>query len=119
MEVILENGAVELRKERVVKKWEQDFFILYSGQMPNSLDSVSYDLSIKVKEDLEFYMCYGASDRYQSNRFLNFNITLQEVDDALKKPKLRKAMGVEEIPNEVLKSPSLLNALYDLFYFLL
>lgn len=26
-------------------------------------------------------------------------------------------MGVEEIPNEVLKSPSLLNVLYDLFYF--
>lgn len=70
-------------------------------------------LSVKVKENLELIM----GDNSQSNIYLNFDITLEEVSDALNKAKLRKAMGVEEIPNEVLKSSHLRHMLLGLFKF--
>jgi len=54
MEVVMENGAVELRKERVVKKWELDFSTLYSGLTNiEDFDLAFSVLSVQVKENLE------------------------------------------------------------------
>lgn len=52
-----------------------------------------------------------------SNMTLNHEIFLEEVQCSKNKAKLKKASGVEDVPNEVLKSRSLLKVLFCLFKF--
>lgn len=107
MEAVLSNNTLETRKEFVLKKWEQDFADLFSGNhIPANFDEEKDDLERRINQ-------YG----YSSNIFLNSDITQEEVRTAIDQAKLKKAVGVEEIPNEVLKSPSLLNVLFCLFKF--
>ena len=95
----------------VHKKWEQDFADLFSG------DQISSNFpreACALIDELERNM---VQDEYSSNIMLNSDISLEEVRAAIHKSKVRKAVGVEEIPNEVLKSLSLLNVLFCLFQF--
>ena len=55
--------------------------------------------------------------KHPPNLFLNYDITLEEVRAAVNKSKPGKSVGVEEIPNEALKAPSLLNVPLSLFGF--
>lgn len=50
-----------------------------------------------------------------SDHILNDNMTLEEVQKAVDKAKLYKAVGVDEIPNKDLKAPSMLRTLHGLF----
>ena len=52
---------------------------------------------------------------YESDNYLNVPLTLREVRDAVQKSKMRKAMGVDNIPNEVLKNDNTFTVLCDLF----
>lgn len=45
---------------------------------------------------------------YSPNTFLNHDITVKEVKRAVDNAKLKKATGIEGIPNEALKSPHFL-----------
>lgn len=110
MEVVLSTNSLEIRKEFVLKKWEQDFADLFSGNhIPANFDDNFLREACELKDDLERHMNqYG----YSSNIFLNSDITLEEVRTAIDQAKLKKAVGVEEIPYEVLKSPSLLNVFF-------
>lgn len=105
---VMKNVAVEWRK----KQREHDFSYLYLGLWnTKDFDTAFSVFSIQVKENIESIMGVDS----QSNMYLNFDITLEEVSDALNKAKLRKAMVVEEIPNEVFKSPYLRHMLFVLF----
>lgn len=46
---------------------------------------------------------------------LNGDITLEEVQRVIDGVKLNKAAGVDDLPNEVLKTPNMLNNLCCLF----
>lgn len=47
------------------------------------------------------------------NQVLNAKLTLEEVKKVIAGAKVNKATGIEDLPNEVLKSPELLNTLYS------
>uniref|UniRef100_A0A3Q3E968 Reverse transcriptase domain-containing protein n=1 Tax=Labrus bergylta TaxID=56723 RepID=A0A3Q3E968_9LABR len=107
VEVVLSNDVLECRKEFVIKKWKTDFADLFSGSnIPPIFEDAFLEYACKLKDDLERNM---GGENYSPNLFLNYDITLEEVKTAINKSKLKKAVGVEEIPNEVLKSPPLLN----------
>ena len=106
-EVIINDDLVETRKEFVLKKWEQDFADLFSGnQISSNFDDDFLREACVLKNEMERNM---VQDEF--NIILNSDISLEEVRAVIHKSKVKKAVGVEEIPNEVLKSLSLLNVL--------
>lgn len=64
MEVVLEYGVVERRKEQVIKKQELDFSNLYSGlNNTDDFDPAYNVLSVQVKDNLEVVMGRGEQKR--------------------------------------------------------
>ncbi len=57
------------------------------------------------------------SDDYIDNSYLNENILFAEISRAVNRLKSGKAVGCDGIPNEVLRSPSLNQALHKLYTF--
>lgn len=113
MEIILDNGETENKKEVVLGRWEKGFGDLFSGShIPPGFDDTFLKEACAIKCSREIAMNHPV---YCSNEFLNHDISLDEVKLTISKAKLNKAMGIEGIPNEALKSPHLLNTLYHLF----
>lgn len=52
---------------------------------------------------------------YSPNYMLNSDITLEEAQRVVDKVQIKKAEGVDDLPNEALKTPNMLNILCRLF----
>ena len=111
MEVRLENGECSSELEVVLKKWGEDFANLYSG-CSSSFDEAFLKEIVELKGVMETQM---NSDLINRNFFLNTTLSREEVQNAIDRCKMKKATGIDEISNEVLKSPRLLNVLFQLF----
>ena len=111
MEIRLENGECSSDLDVVLKKWGEDFANLYSG-CSHTFDEAFLKEIVELKEVMETQM---NSDSFNSNFFLNATLSREEVQDAIDKCKMKKATGIDEISNEVLKSPRLFNVLFQLF----
>lgn len=71
MEVVLSNDTLETRKQFVLKKWEQDFADLFSGNhIPSNFDDIFRE-ACDLKDELERNI---NQDGYSSNVFLNYDI---------------------------------------------
>ncbi len=110
-EVYDDNGEINCTKEFVINKWKNDFSQLY-----NNNDDV-YDNNfrteiINAKSHLERGML---DPLYTSNETLNRPIELEEVKKAVGRAKNRKAMGTDNVPNEVLKNKTVIGALHAFF----
>ena len=113
MEVMLENGSSVFAIDCVLKKWETDFGSLFSG----SDCSVEWD-NCFLAEKVNFINTVEAKmrqDSYFGNQLLNVCITEREVKSAIGRLKLRKATGVDNLSNELLKLPCLFQILSNLF----
>ncbi len=54
-------------------------------------------------------------DSHPSNQFLNSSISEDEVKRAIGRLKVRKATGMDDLPNEILKIPCLFEMLHNPF----
>ncbi len=112
MEVLLENGGSSFESGQILKKWEKDYSNLYAYSSSTLFDDNFLEETCKVKLEMET----GMNTIYHQNDILNSEITLDEVLKVLDKAKENKAVGIEDLPNEVLTNPNLCNALYCLCY---
>ncbi|KAL7374830.1 hypothetical protein ABVT39_007749 [Epinephelus coioides] len=114
LEIVMENGESSFEIEQVLKKWENDYSSLYACSNDVLFNDQFLKETCKLKHDLERRMC-NSHTVYHHSDMLNNEITLMEVQDAIDRAKVKKAVGVEELSNEVLKSPNLLTVLHPLF----
>lgn len=113
MEVLLESGESAFQPEQIVEKWESDYRNLYACSSSTLFDDQFFDETCKIKINLENSLM---NRDLNHDSVLNNDITIEEVQEVLHKLKLNKAVGIEDIPNEVLKSPYLDNVLFNLCY---
>lgn len=112
MQIVLENGDSLYEVGEILKKWENEYRSLYACCNPPMFNEQFLQDINKLKCDLEVVMSDRPTDQYQSP--LNDDITREEVKEAIDRARLNKAVGVEELTNEVLKSPYLLTVLHCL-----
>ena len=92
----------------VIQKWKTDFEQLYNASpQPGTFDE---SFLIKVKEELP-----ALERQYTETATLNVAITEQEVRVALNKSKSKKAVGIDNLPNEILKNNESAKLLHKLF----
>ena len=125
--VKLDDGSVSSDPQQIMNKWKHDFETLY--QRSNIPDNATendflaaldqqrgqwqeYDAAIAgqgpCRDDLE-------EDFYLASLQLNSATTLQKTINALKQCKNGKATGIDNVPNEILKTPALQEILFNLF----
>ncbi|CAG2231612.1 unnamed protein product [Mytilus edulis] len=95
MSVQLPDGSISHDRDAVLNEWKRSFCSLLNPE--GSIDNLPTDTSTDN----------GAT--------MNYDITHEEVKRAVISLKVNKAVGVDEIPSEVLKNPRLLNFLLSLF----
>jgi hypothetical protein len=101
MEIIAENGELKHSVEEVLGKWQNDFSKIYNGPEGENFNMEFYNTKMIEKLMLEDEQ----NDPLQvPNDHINHEITLGEIINITKKLKKKKAVGVDGIPNEVLKS---------------
>ena len=98
MAVYNEDGSVNYRGKDVLAKWKTEFQKLYNSEAePGTFDDAFYTYSVHEKDRLEKEYSALHSD-------FNADITVDEVMKVIGKAKSRKAVGLDNIPNEVLKN---------------
>ena len=102
-------------RNNVLSKWKTDFENLYNSQdqFENTQEQRDYVNNIKLQLNNIEESMYG--DDFEPNIALNESISLDEVEKVLLKLKNRKSVGIDNIPNEVLKCPQIIMLLYNLF----
>ena len=112
-------GSVRCDPDQVIRKWNEDFQELYkcSFDPDGDEEAVLSEMEGRVaawREDYEAAVSSHAIPEDEPQRSthmatmqLNAPITLQETLNALKHAKNGKAVGIDNIPNEILKVPLL------------
>ena len=123
-----EDGSISFDHQVIMKKWKDDFEVLY--QMSNSTgEEETAFLAHVERQTAEWQAEYDAvaaghhitiddelrGEMFLASRQLNSPITLQETINALRNLKNGKAVGVDNIANELLKLPALQSMLHKLF----
>lgn len=113
MTVRTEGDNLSSDKNTVLHKWKSDFSeLLNQGNSMNNFDDSFYDECITDKASLENDMHLIETD---SNCLLNADMTQEEITIAISKLKNKKAVGIDLIPNEVIKCTGIQIALHTLF----
>ena len=102
-----ENVTSDMHK--VLDKWKVDYSHLY-----NSADS-DYDYDDEFLDNIRLQMTSG--ERFPNNidiSDLNAEIERTEVRDAVYRAKLNKAVGIDEIPSEMLRNDACVDLLYNI-----
>ena len=98
------------REKDVLAKWKTEFQKLYNSEAePGTFDDAFHTYSVHEKDRLEKE--YSALDSD-----FNADITVDEVMKVIGKAKSRKAVGLDNIPNEVLKNDVSIQFLHKLFH---
>ena len=98
------------RGKDVLAKWKTEFQKLYNSEAePGTFDDAFYTYSVHEKDRLEKEYSALHSD-------FNADITVDEVMKVIDKAKSRKAVGLDNIPNEVLKNDVSIQFLHKLFH---
>jgi hypothetical protein len=101
MEVIDDDGAIIKDPAVVLNKWKVHF-----------QDLLNTNVTDNANPDIE-HLSY--SEPVGGTAVLNMDISLQEIHNALKLAKTGKAVGIDELPVEVLKNELCANFLKSLF----
>ncbi|XP_049903768.1 uncharacterized protein LOC126392428 [Epinephelus moara] len=112
LEILKDDGESSFEIDLILKQWERDYRNLYTGNNPLLFNDHFLNEVCRLKGELEKDM---NNAMHCSDHILNDDITLEEVQKVADKAKLNKAVGVDEIPNEALKAPSMLRTLHGLF----
>lgn len=112
LEVYNQDGDVCNDVDTVLRKWKSEYSNLLINNGDPEFDEQFYRQCIVDKDVLEFNM---SKEDYLSNIVLNRTIEMSELIKVLSKVKSGKAMGIDKIPNEVLKVDGLRALLLELF----
>ena len=108
MEIYEEGGVVNNDVPTILHKWTTEYENLY-----NLVDSED------VYNDEFFNQCKSfvdnAGDTDENSNNISDDINNLEVQTALIKAKIRKAIGIDNLPNEILKNPNTVDLLLVLF----
>lgn len=97
-------------KNVVLQTWKNDFSGLFEGAAGNDV-IFDNDFLVEVENDVQAREHVMASDMYRKNGSINGEITLGEVEQSVNKLKCKKACGIDNIPNEVLRNPDIVKFL--------
>ena len=115
-EVYDEDGNVRTDSSFVDSTWTRDFSNLYNAQNTQDFDYQFYDNMLQHKRLLEDNM---KDPLYDETRSSNIPISRDEIEKVVFRAKNGKSVGPDKIPYEILKFPSVIDALYSLFNFCL
>ena len=101
------DGEVVTDKELVLDKWRNDFESLYK------ITESGYDNEFRATKVSEFNELRMKVNN--SIEELDRALTYTEVEHAIKKSKDKKAIGIDLIPNELLKNPSVMKLIHKFF----
>ncbi len=112
-EVYDENGNIITDIDAVLNKWKTEYEKLYKPTNEN-FDENFYKEILGLLRNAENRM---HDPLYVPNQVLNRNISADEINKVIDKLKSKKAPGLDNIPNEVLKSVAIRNCLLKLFQY--
>ena len=115
MEIKTNDGVVTFDKQSVLNNCKDELSKLYSKL---------YNIKVDVSEDKEpekfrqtvYEHKQQLEDVHQDNCnvYLNEDINFQKVVYAVRKVKVNKSSGIDNIPNQVLKQPSIVTLIHKL-----
>ncbi len=110
-EVYDNEGQINCDKDYVLNKWKNDYSALFN------VNNDVYDDQFKTEVlDTKSHLERGMLDPlYTPNITLNRPIEIDEVRKAVGQAKNGKAMGMDNVPNEVLKNENVIKALHAFF----
>ena len=111
MEVIV-DGQIVTEESEVLQKWKSDFEQLYQANNTNMFDDNFRDSVLKELQSKMSAKC-GSVDSNQDP--LNRKISRDELKTVIDKTKNNKAVGLDEISNELLKHELIQQLLCCLF----
>ena len=100
----------------VKQKWFDDFSSLYKPPHMNDVGIVTSHYN-KMQSILSFREDSMSREGYEENEMLNSDISYDEIEKIVKGLKNNKAVGIDNIPNEVLKNKDVMIMMYRLFIF--
>ncbi len=112
-EVYDEHGNIKTDLDEVLKKWKSDYENLYKTT-DNNFDDNFYNEILELLRNAENRM---NDHLYVPNASLNKNFSANEIEKVIDRLKNRKAPGIDNIPNEVLKCAAIKNCLAKLFQY--
>ena len=105
MKVKTEENSYSTDIKTVLDKWKNDFSGLYNQRQTDNFDNTFLEESREQKDFLEENMS-------NVNEVLNRPLEFGEIEVVIAKLKKRKATGLDNIPNEVLKNNSVMIVLW-------
>ena len=101
------NGEISIDKNVILAKWKSDFENLYQFESKDFND---------VFKDEKLSELNKVWDAPELTLDINAPIMYEEVKCAVESTKVRKAVGLDNIPNELLKNENVMKLLHSLFY---
>ena len=116
METYDKDGQIVCDKESVLNIWKSSFESLFQNKdIDESLES---KVRARILDDSIYLNQLRMVDPlYEEISNLNRNIELEEVKKAVDKSKRRKAVGIDMLPNEVIKNAKVTELLHKLFQY--
>ncbi|CAC5406288.1 unnamed protein product [Mytilus coruscus] len=107
-----ENGEVTNDTDTVLERWKTEYESAFNSvdSCNNFDDTFLADIKNRVQNENNYRNDIDVSD-------LNREISREEVKDAVYKAKLGKAIGIDEIPSEILRNDNCIDLLHKLFKF--
>ncbi len=110
-EVYDSTGNISTDKEFILNHWKSEYNKLYNN-ISGDYDDMFRENILNMKDHKERSM---QDPLYNANINLNRPISLDEVKKVVSKAKNGKAVGMDNIPNEILKCQPIIGALHALF----
>ncbi len=105
---IREGDTFIINEKEVLDRWKDDFGSLYNAPGNLDFDDTFQNEILQQKDEIELNLS-------ETNDFVNEPISYNEVRNAVKKLKNKKAVGVDFLPNEVLKCDDVILAMCYMF----
>ena len=115
MEVYDDDGNVICDKPYVLDKWKREFQTLFKEESEIEPKAEEKIMKRMLNDSIYLHEFRMSDPLFDETTELNRNIDLQEVKNAVMKTKKRKAVGIDMLPNEVLKNDNVISILQKLF----
>ena len=112
MEMYNDDGTINCNKHEVMKYWKDSFDDLFNRGVGMKRDK---DFDRHVSDYMVMMENNMVDPLYQTDVKLNKNITEDEVVKIIQKLKNKKAMGIDMVPNEIIKCKVIVPMLVTLF----
>ena len=109
---VIYNNSLSCELNIVRNKWFLDFKNLYAGPKQH-IRGLHFEKNILTI--LQIREQQMKDEKYEENIYLNSSISFDELENVVKNLKKKKAVGIDSIPYEMLKSHSVLLFIYRLF----